>query len=439
MLHTRPYFLGFRPIEAVYVFPVEESAAVTAFEAEVEGRTITTKVKAKKEAAQEYSDAVQAGHTAVLLEEDKPDVFTIKIGQLKPGSGAKIRLIYASELPVDEGSVKAVRLTVPTTIAPRFVPYTDGSEAAKKLGGIQYSLDTPAPLKVSILAVMKNKIAALESPSHKLLNEEMKLEDGRFVMESRLRSSCDEMDRDLIVLVTTEVEQRAAFFFEQFEKDGKVTSAGMVSLVPSFRLKESRSELIFVVDRSGSMGGGFSSPGSGIDQAKKALGLFLPSMPADCWFNIYSFGSTFESLFPKSIPYDDTSLATAKAHVAEMTANYGGTVILNPLRAIFKEEHAHKEASRQIFVLTDGSVSNTDEVGVFLVPPYGCFSTFYGPLFVHRCWPWFVPMPPDVGFSPLVLATVAPAIWSLGWPGPVAELPSLLPRERTSDRRSCHS
>ncbi len=67
--------------------------------------------------------------------------------------------------------------------------------------------------------------------------------------------------------------------------------------------------------------------GSSSNQAKRALRLFIHSLPADCWFNIYSLGSFFDLLFPKSIPYDDNSLAAAKAHAARMTANYGGTEI----------------------------------------------------------------------------------------------------------------
>ena len=67
------------PIEARYLFPVEEESAVVDFEAEVDGRVIRTEVKGKEQARKEYKEAVAKQQTAVMLEETKPDVFEIKV------------------------------------------------------------------------------------------------------------------------------------------------------------------------------------------------------------------------------------------------------------------------------------------------------------------------------------------------------------------------
>ena len=58
------------------------------------------------------------GNTAILLEETNADIFSMKLGQLKPGTGARVKLVYIMELPVEENSVK---LTIPNTIAPRYI------------------------------------------------------------------------------------------------------------------------------------------------------------------------------------------------------------------------------------------------------------------------------------------------------------------------------
>ena len=44
-----------RPIETVYMFPVEEESAVVELEAEIDGRTIKTEVKKREEAKQDYN------------------------------------------------------------------------------------------------------------------------------------------------------------------------------------------------------------------------------------------------------------------------------------------------------------------------------------------------------------------------------------------------
>ena len=100
----------------MYSYPVEESAAIIGFEANIDGHEIQAEVKKKEEAKMEYDQAMVQGNTAILLEETQADIFQMKLGQLKPGAGAKVKLTYIMELPVEE---KSIRLTIPTTIAPR--------------------------------------------------------------------------------------------------------------------------------------------------------------------------------------------------------------------------------------------------------------------------------------------------------------------------------
>lgn len=79
-------------------FFVTAGAAVCSFIAVVDDRVIHGVVKRTDEAEKEYDDAMRMGQSAFLVEEKLPDVFKAKIGNLAPGSGAKIRLTYVTEL-----------------------------------------------------------------------------------------------------------------------------------------------------------------------------------------------------------------------------------------------------------------------------------------------------------------------------------------------------
>ncbi|CAF1137366.1 unnamed protein product [Rotaria sp. Silwood1] len=110
------------PIEAIYVFPIEENAAIYEFTATIDDRLITAEVKEKREAEAQYTHAIQQGQTAVLLRQSERtfDTFRINVGALPPGKECKVKIRYVTELDLIDGS--SIRFVVPTTIAPRYDP-----------------------------------------------------------------------------------------------------------------------------------------------------------------------------------------------------------------------------------------------------------------------------------------------------------------------------
>ncbi|KAM9709431.1 LOW QUALITY PROTEIN: protein mono-ADP-ribosyltransferase PARP4-like, partial [Menidia menidia] len=102
-------------IEAKYVFPLEEGAAVCGFEAFINGKHLVGQVKEKEAARREYRQAVARGDGAYLLDQDAPDVFSLSVGNLPPGASVLIKLAFLSELVVSGG---AVRFFLPGRVAP---------------------------------------------------------------------------------------------------------------------------------------------------------------------------------------------------------------------------------------------------------------------------------------------------------------------------------
>uniref|UniRef100_A0A8C6TID0 Poly [ADP-ribose] polymerase n=1 Tax=Neogobius melanostomus TaxID=47308 RepID=A0A8C6TID0_9GOBI len=103
------------PIEAKYVFPLDDSAAVCGFEAFINGKHVVGQVKEKETARREYKQAIEKGHGAYLMDQDAPDVFTISVGNLPPGATVLIKVTFVSELIVKDGSIF---FSLPSSVAP---------------------------------------------------------------------------------------------------------------------------------------------------------------------------------------------------------------------------------------------------------------------------------------------------------------------------------
>ena len=336
-----------RPIEAVYKFPLDEGAAVCGFEIEIDGRRITGRVEEREKAFETYDEAMAKGHGAYLLDEERPDVFTVSVGNLPPGKEAVLRLTTVSELAL-EGD--AIRFTLPTTIAPRYAPAEDqkgvGESEADRVSP-PYALQVPYGLTLEVDVVTSAPVRSVESPSHPIA---VTIDGGRATVRLSEREAV--LDRDVVLKIAL-AETHAPRAVVERTADGQAFA--LLSFRPRLETKPAPAEVLFLIDRSGSM------QGTSIAEARNALQLALRSLRPGCFFNVVGFGSTFESLFPESRPYDEQSLAEATKHVQALDADLGGTEILPALEHVLSAE-PRPGLPRQLFVLTDGEVSNTDAV-----------------------------------------------------------------------------
>jgi hypothetical protein len=335
-----------QPIEAVYVFPLDEGAAVCGFEAIIDGTLVVGEVKEREEAFRKYDDAMEAGDGAYLLDEERPDVFQASVGNLPPGKEVLLKITYVTELDVDGGGV---RFVVPTTVSPRYAPHVDrvgvGRPDADVLNPAA-AWTVPYGLDLTVRIAMPGGPTRVESPSHPI---SVVTEDSAVVVSLGQQQAA--LDRDFVLNVSAASLDAPRAWLERGD-DGRQAVA--VAFVPRFDAAASPAEVIFLIDRSGSM------EGSSIEEVHNALIVCLRSMMAGCRFNIVGFGSTYESLFPESRHYDEASLNEASAHAASLMADMGGTEILPALRHVLEQNRS--ELPRQVVVLTDGQVTNTDAV-----------------------------------------------------------------------------
>ncbi|XP_049914742.1 von Willebrand factor A domain-containing protein 5A-like isoform X7 [Epinephelus moara] len=349
-----------KPIEAVFVFPLPGDAAVCHFSAKIGQKEIVAEVKEKQKAREEYDDALSSGQQAFLLEESEqsPDIFSLSVGSLPPGESASIRLEYVTELAVqaDEG----LRFCLPAVLNPRYQP--QGSEAASvQVTSVPASL-VPYNLSFSVRVSSPRPVSKVESSCSLDPLQYLNTEQTQATVKL---AAGHKFDRDVELLIYYKDAHQPTAVVEAGQASAKPgTLMGdpvvMLSLYPEFPQAVMSSvapcgEFVLLLDRSGSMSGAC------MESAKDTLLLLLKSLPMGCYFNIYSFGSSHEHIFPKSVEYSQETMEEALKKVGEMTANLGGTEILRPLKDIYSQPCIPNQP-RQLFVFTDGEVGNTKEV-----------------------------------------------------------------------------
>ena len=358
------------PIQAIYVFPIDNEAAVSGFTAHLGQRTVRGVIKEKEQARQEYKAALDENHGAALLETAGTGALKVQLGNLAAGCEAEIRLVYSTVCPVEGDSIV---LKIPTTIKQRYMPIEalQTSDAASQQPSYSSSVSYGLSLDVDIF--MSGPIINVSSSTHPLSVSNDP--DDSSHCQATLGVEKVAMDGDVLVRVKhCDVHKPVVFLSSQADVDGG--SAGlMLSFAPQFEESQDCGdevhEFVFLVDRSGSMGHGRSShQHRPIDQCRNTLQLFLRSLPEGCLFNIVGFGSTFTKLFSSSRAYDAANLDEASRHVAAIDSNMRGTEILQPLKAILAESgptgdnvcKGNTKSRRTLFLLTDGAVGNTQEV-----------------------------------------------------------------------------
>eukprot|EP00118_Oscarella_pearsei_P020097 m.216437 g.216437 ORF g.216437 m.216437 type:complete len:819 (+) comp39869_c0_seq7:2839-5295(+) len=344
-------------IEAVFSFPLDESSTVVDFRAEIDERKIIGRVKEKEEAKQEYDDAISSGQSAFLVESERRDIFTISVGNLPPKKKAAVTVTFIMELPTEHDG--SVRFNLPSVLTPRYhAASSRPDDATNPTADVTYLPASLIPYTFSFGMRIEADVHSVNSPTHQLSTEYTKDSEGYTVTLVRLAEE-HKFDKDVVVTIKPK-DAHLPHAVVESGMEGSGTDllaypAVTLNYFPDFSTTDAVSELIFVIDRSGSMGGAY------ITAAKETLMLFLKSIPDDCYFNIIGFGSSFQKLFPQSVPYDQHSLNKAAGHTKRMKADLEGTELLPPLKEIFKMPSV-KGLPKQIFVLTDGAISNTYSV-----------------------------------------------------------------------------
>ncbi|PKU38634.1 poly [Limosa lapponica baueri] len=334
-----------KPIEAKYVFPLDDKAAVCGFEAFINGKHVIGEVKEKKQAHREYRKAISQGDGAYLMDQDAPDVFVISVGNLPPNATVVIKITYITELSFQHG---CITFHLPASVSPwqQDKALNEKTQDTIKKVCVKRVKPQKNGFSVDMSIEMPSSIERIRSWTHEL---KIKKTDCKAVIKTVENSSLDVSGFVLDIWISQVYLPR--MWVEKHPN--KMSEACMLVFQPEFEtaLEEEHlcSEFIILLDCSNSMAG------PALHQAKQIALRVLELLGFRQRVNVVKFGTNFTefSSFSMNIINDVESL---KKFITSATATLGNTDLWKTLRylSLLFPSQGH----RNILLISDGHIQN---------------------------------------------------------------------------------
>jgi Ca-activated chloride channel homolog len=373
-----------QPLEASYIFPLPDRAAVSEFRMELGERVVEGVLRERGQARADYDRAVREGRRASIAEEERPGVFTMRVGNLLPGERVSVRLVMSGPLPWEDGEAT---FRFPLVVAPRYipgsplegepvgdgtVPDTDAVPDASRITPPVLLPGFPNPVALSIRVAIDPaglELGEVRSSLHAVVEEER---DGTRVV--RVEPG-ERANRDLVLRLPCGAGAVATAVAAAKDPEGDQGTFALTLLPPAGAgAAAPPRDLVFVLDRSGSMAGWK------MVAARRAVARMVDSLTERDRFLLLAFDNLVET--PPALA---GGLQAAGDHARFLAVEYlsrlearGGTELAAPLARAMDHltgaagELAGRDAREPVLVLvTDGQVGNEDEILRLLAPRLG--------------------------------------------------------------------
>ncbi len=347
-------------IEAVYVFPLPQNAAVNEFLMTIGERIIRGIIREREEAERIYAQAKRRGYAASLLTQERPNIFTQSVANIEPGKQIDINIKYFNTLAYHDGAYEFV---FPMVVGPRFNPLgsTNGVGAIARgkrgVSGQKTEVQYLKPgersghdisLAVSIDAGVE--IEEIKSRSHVIQVKRPSPEKAEVMLSSRDAIP----NKDFVLRYKVAGDQvKSAMMFHRDEHGGHF----VLMLYPPEHLKSLKRkpmEMIFVLDTSGSMNG------RPIAQAKAAVERALKQLKPDDTFQIIRFSNDASQLGRRPLLASAKNVRKGLRYLRSLNSG-GGTMMIEGVKAALDFPHDERRL-RFVSFMTDGYIGNERQI-----------------------------------------------------------------------------
>lgn len=343
---------GKKPIEAIYVFPASTKAAVYGMKMTIGERTVTAKIREREQARHEYNQAKQAGKSASLLEQHRPNVFQMNVANILPSDVVRVELKY-TELLISTD--KVYEFAYPTVVGPRYLDQQSDETGSNETWTSNPYLRQGEPpsyrFNMSVHISAGLPIKEIACTSHKILTD---YQGPSFATINLDPSENQGGNRDFILQyrLSGNKIQTGLLLFE-----GANENFFLLMMQPPKKVKKSQippREYIFIVDVSGSM------HGFPLNISKKLLKDLISNLRPTDRFNVLLFAGGSQLLAEQSLPATSQNITRA-INTIERQRGGGGTRLLPALQKALSLSKT-EGFSRSIVIATDGYVSVETEV-----------------------------------------------------------------------------
>ncbi len=354
-------------IEAVYVFPLPDNAAVDDMTIQIGDRTVRGIIKKREEARQIYEQAKAGGHVAALLDQERPNIFTQSVANILPGEQVTVTISYLQTLDYENGSYTFV---FPMVVGPRYIP---GNATGKQAGGWAPDTDqVPDASKITPQVTPKGTRAGHDISLELAIDAGVPIQDIKSTLHEidvqrdkptyavvKLRDAATIPNKDFILKYDVAGAKIEDAILAQGAPNGSKLSGGYFTLIlqPPARVAAADvtpKELAFVVDTSGSM---YGFP---LDQAKKLINQALDELYPGDTFNLITFSGDEHVLFPEPVYPTAQNIKIAKNFLNGQRGG-GGTEMMKAIRASLDPSDS-QDHIRVVCFVTDGYVGNDMQI-----------------------------------------------------------------------------
>lgn len=342
------------PMEALYVFPLPHEGAVVEMELEAGDRLVRAECRERAAAERAYEEALRSGHRAALLAEQRPDVYTVRVGGLPPGTDVTVRLSVFERLEHRDGRFL---WRFPTVIAPRYLPgrpighegpgVLPDTDRVPDASRLQPPLRLEGGTALDLEVELAGPVTEVSSSLHAVRVQAPGDEAGWRIAPAGSAS----LDRDFVLAFSSARPDATA---SRAWSDGAHT---LVVVEPPSDGEPTpiARDAVFVIDVSGSMAG------SKLEAAKLALSTALHGLAPGDRFALLAFESALHPFEDgRLLPYANDTVARADAWIRTLAA-LGGTEMLAAVRRALGDETTEGRL-RTVLLITDGEVWNDAEL-----------------------------------------------------------------------------